>query len=146
MTLYKNKYRIETPLLKKWDYSRDGYYFTTICVKNHKCLFGYIKYDKVILSSLGEIADKYWHEIPDHFPFVKLDEFIIMPNHIHGILVINRDRDRRDKALPCLYMDMDTDVNNHGDDDNINDKNNNDDIKKINTESRFQNQGKGTNS
>jgi REP element-mobilizing transposase RayT len=45
----------------------------------------------MILSELGIIAEKFWREIPDHFPNIKLDEFIIMPNHIHGILIINRD-------------------------------------------------------
>jgi REP element-mobilizing transposase RayT len=46
---------------------------------------------KMILSELGIIAEKFWREIPDHFPNIKLDEFIIMPDHIHGILIINRD-------------------------------------------------------
>jgi hypothetical protein len=45
----------------------------------------------MILSELGIIAEKFWREIPDHFPNIKLDEFIIMPDHIHGILIINRD-------------------------------------------------------
>ena len=77
--------------LKGYDYSRDGWYFVTICIKDRiKCL-GKIENGKMILDKYGKIAKKYWSEIPDHYNNVFLDEWIIMPNHIHGIIVIEND-------------------------------------------------------
>ncbi len=85
---YKDKYRIESTRLKGYDYSSNGAYFVTICVLNHKCAFGNIKDGKVNLSALGKSAEECWLAIPEHFPFVELDKFVVMPNHIHGIIVI----------------------------------------------------------
>jgi len=93
MYKYKKQYRY-----KGYDYSRAGMYFVTICTKDRKMFFGKIlgKYhDKFVedaivkLSKAGQIVKKCWLEIPHHFPFVRLDEFIIMPNHIHGIVIID---------------------------------------------------------
>jgi REP element-mobilizing transposase RayT len=71
------------------------------------CFLGDVVKGKMILSKIGEIADKFWKEIPQHFDNAQLDEFIVMPNHIHGILVIvekNRKNNKyRDEALPRLY-------------------------------------------
>ena len=91
--LFKNKYRISSTRLKGWDYSKDGYYFVTICVKKQECLFGRINKDKMICTEIGRIACKYWQEIPEHFPFVRLDEYVVMPNHVHGIVVIDKSDD-----------------------------------------------------
>jgi REP element-mobilizing transposase RayT len=92
--LYKGKYRIESTRLKEWDYSSAGYYFVAICTKNWEFIFGSIAEDKVKLTGIGKIAKRYWLEISEHFQNVKLDEYIIMPNHLHGILVIeNQSRD-----------------------------------------------------
>ncbi len=90
MNLYKNKYRAESARLKAWDYSSNGRYYITICVNNHECVFGYITARKMVLSNLGKNAESCWREIPHHFPFVKLDEYVVMPNHIHGIIVIEK--------------------------------------------------------
>ena len=90
---FRGKYRIETSRLKNCDYGSSGYYFVTICVKNSECVFGNVDDNKMILSEIGKTAEKFWLEIPAHFPFVKLDEFIIMPNHIHGIIIIDNHRD-----------------------------------------------------
>ncbi len=87
---YKNKYRIETTRLPSWDYGANAPYFVTICTKNKEMFFGKIINNIIELSQIGEIAQNYWLEIPKHFPFVELDEFLIMPNHIHGIIVINK--------------------------------------------------------
>ena len=101
MTLYKNKYRIESTRLKGWDYSSPGAYFLTICTKNRECYFGEIVDGKMILSDCGKMAQINWQNGPDHFDNIALDEFVVMPNHIHGILGVNekndcnRDRDRR---------------------------------------------------
>ncbi len=90
MTKFRGKYRIESPRLKNWDYGWDGSYFVTICTKDRYCFFGHIQDGQFIANSMGEIAGKYWMEMPDHYSFVELDEFVVMPNHVHGILWINR--------------------------------------------------------
>src|SRR3990172_4760189 len=87
--LYKGKYRIESTRLKEWDYSSSGYYFVTICTKNQECVSGRIADGKMVLTRIGNIVKRYWLEVPEHFQNVKLDEFVIMPNHMHGIVIIN---------------------------------------------------------
>ncbi|MBI5408742.1 MAG: hypothetical protein HZA14_05190 [Nitrospirae bacterium] len=89
-TRYKSKYRIESTRLRYWDYGENGYYFITICVKDHECVLGCIKNGEMVLSEIGKITRQCWQEIPAHFPFVLLDEFVIMPNHVHGIIVIDK--------------------------------------------------------
>ena len=100
--LFKNKYRIKSIRLQHWDYSSCGYYFVTICTKNRECHFGEIKNGICELSSIGKIVQKYWFEIPRYYENIYLDSFTVMPNHLHGIVVINddvnicRNRSRRD--------------------------------------------------
>ena len=77
--------------LKEYDYSLNGEYFVTVCAKNRECLFGKIIEGKMRLSDIGKIAQRCWQEIPIHFPDAELDEFIIMPNHIHGIIVVGNN-------------------------------------------------------
>ena len=93
MYLYKNKYRISTTRLKTHDYGSKGLYFITIVTKNRRCFFGKITKTKagrrLIPTVIGRIAIEFWRAIPQHYPFVELDEFIVMPNHIHGILYLN---------------------------------------------------------
>ncbi len=99
MTLYKNKYRIESTRLQNYDYSANGYYFVTICTYQKFCYFGDIVDAEMHFSQVGRIAQKNWQDIPNHFDGVYLDEYVIMPNHVHGIIVINRpDKPRRDVA------------------------------------------------
>ena len=74
--------------LRGYDYSRRGAYFVTICAQDRDCLFGEIVNDKMQLNDAGQYARKCWMDIPAHFPDAQLDEFIIMPNHVHGIIVI----------------------------------------------------------
>ena len=74
--------------LKNYDYSGIGAYFVTVCTWDRRCLFGEIISGEMQLSQAGETVDKCWKEIPVHFPHVKTDEYTIMPNHIHGILII----------------------------------------------------------
>ncbi|HAH04266.1 TPA: transposase, partial [Candidatus Komeilibacteria bacterium] len=88
MSLFNNKYRIESTRLPFYDYSMPGYYFVTVCVQGGHYYFGQVENKKMKLSKLGRAVGKYWQEIPKHFPFVKLDEFMVMPNHIHGIIII----------------------------------------------------------
>ena len=102
MPLFQNKYRIKSTRLPKWDYGSDGMYFVTMCTKNKQYYFGDIFNGNMQLSKLGEISNNYWIAIPDHFPFVQLHEYVIMPNHVHGILEICK---RRDEATPRLTID-----------------------------------------
>ncbi len=74
--------------LRETDYSVPGFYFITICVKNRSCLFGGISDGVLKLNELGNIAKRCWGDIPNHYQNVIVDEYIIMPNHIHGILLI----------------------------------------------------------
>jgi REP element-mobilizing transposase RayT len=74
--------------LKGYDYSQAGAYFVTVCVKNKENSLGKIIDGEMFLSEIGKIAEKCWNEIPIHYPHVQLDKYIIMPNHIHGILKI----------------------------------------------------------
>jgi len=92
---FKNKYRNETTRLRSWDYGWNGSYFVTICTKNRERFFGEINNDEMFLSEIGKIANQCWKEIPDHFPFVKLGEFVVMPNHVHCIIVIDKKDDGR---------------------------------------------------
>jgi len=85
---FRDKFRIPSTRLPNWDYSGNGYYFVTICTKDKEEYFGEIINNKINLTEIGLITNKYWLEIPNHFPFAELDEFIIMPNHVHGILII----------------------------------------------------------
>ena len=87
--LFRNKYRVGSTRLKCHDYSGNGSYYVTICTCRHIPFFGEIKSGKMIYSEPGEISWKFWMEIPEHFSFVELDEFIIMPDHMHGIIFIN---------------------------------------------------------
>jgi putative transposase len=72
--------------LKGYDYSQAGLYFITICCKDRAHLFGKVVNGEMVLNDAGEIAQKCWLEIPNHFPNVVLHEYVIMPNHVHGIV------------------------------------------------------------
>jgi putative transposase len=85
---YKNKYRIESARAAWWNYGWVGAYFITICTRNKIHFFGEIKNHRMILSPLGVLANVFWHEIPNHASNVDLGSFVIMPNHVHGILII----------------------------------------------------------
>ncbi|HDR50570.1 MAG TPA: hypothetical protein ENN90_02965, partial [Mariniphaga anaerophila] len=88
---FANKYRIPSARLKNWDYRRNAAYFVTICTGNREHYFGKIINDKMNLSGVGVIADILWYEIKNHSKMVELDEYIVMPNHIHGIVIIHSD-------------------------------------------------------
>lgn len=89
--LFRNKYRIPSARLVGWDYSRPGAYFVTICTRNRVCWFGGVKNGKMVLSDIGKIVHDEWAKTPKIRPNVKLDEFVVMPNHFHGILIIKND-------------------------------------------------------
>ena len=106
MKLYK-QYR-KRLRLNDYDYSNAGYYFVTICTKDKGLFFGNIEKEKMILSGLGEIVEKHWIQIPEHYQNVILDEYVILPNHIHGIIIICGDS----KTGQCpVTTDMENDAN-----------------------------------
>ena len=74
--------------LKRYDYSQTGAYFVTVCTQNRECLFGEIEDGEMVLNDAGRMAETCWHDIPSHFPHVGLDTFVVMPNHVHGILCV----------------------------------------------------------
>ena len=86
--LFQNKYRIKSTRLKYWDYSSSGAYYVTICTKGREYVFGEIINGKMMLSNIGELVKTFWMEIPKHYPNVNLDEFVMMPDHLHGVIVI----------------------------------------------------------
>src|SRR5262245_43829585 len=91
MTLFKNKYRVESARLKGWDYTRAGLYFITVCTRNRECFFGEVKNGEVHLSAIGDIVAEEWKKTATIRPNVALDEWVVMPNHLHGILIIKSD-------------------------------------------------------
>lgn len=106
---FQNKYRISSTRAQWWDYGWNGAYFITICTQDRKHYFGEIQNDKMVLSKVGIIADILWHQIPIHHKNVKLGDFVVMPNHIHGILIIDKQ---------STNIDIDN-VNNTNNGDNV---------------------------
>ncbi|MBR8828962.1 MAG: transposase [Gomphosphaeria aponina SAG 52.96 = DSM 107014] len=74
--------------LQGYNYRQPGAYYVTICTKARQCLFGDVVNGKMRLNHFGYIAFSCWGAIPAHFPQVELDTFVVMPNHLHGILII----------------------------------------------------------
>jgi REP element-mobilizing transposase RayT len=74
--------------LKGYDYSSPGAYFITICSQNREFVFGSIKNGEMILNDAGQMADRWWNELKNKFVNIRIDEYVVMPNHIHGLLHI----------------------------------------------------------
>jgi putative transposase len=91
--------------LNQYDYAQGGAYFITICTHNHKCLFGKIIGGKMILNDPGEITRHCWLGMTNHFSMVVLDEYIIMPNHMHGIIILNDNTVAR-HAVPLRHFEQ----------------------------------------
>ena len=87
--LFRNRYRIPSARRPGWDYSRNGAYFVTICTNHRDPCLGEVDQDRVLLSPHGEIVAREWRRIPGRHPSIILDEWIVMPDHMHGILWIN---------------------------------------------------------
>jgi REP element-mobilizing transposase RayT len=106
--LFNNKYRISSSRLQNWNYGNEAMYFITICTKNRTNYFGKIVDSILQPTEIGKIAHSEWHKATELRPDMKLElgEFVVMPNHIHGIIIIgsnefNPDPHRRD-AMPCV--------------------------------------------
>ncbi|MBW7884612.1 MAG: hypothetical protein H3C34_18635 [Caldilineaceae bacterium] len=74
--------------LQGYDYAQPGAYYLTICTHERACLFGEIRMGEMHLNGAGHVATQCWLAIPEHFPHVELDAFVVMPNHVHGIIMI----------------------------------------------------------
>ncbi|OXA81000.1 Transposase IS200 like [Flavobacterium aquidurense] len=90
MIKFQNKYRIPSARLENWDYGANGAYFITICTDKMQHYFGEVYKREMQLNELGKLAHDLWREITNQFPYVELGNFVIMPNHMHGILIINK--------------------------------------------------------
>jgi len=74
--------------LRDYDYAQAGAYFVTICTKDRECLFGEIKDGVMVMNDAGKMVQSLWDELPQRYPGVDVDGFVVMPNHIHGIIVL----------------------------------------------------------
>lgn len=102
MTLYKNKYRIESVRCQNWNYTSNGYYFVTICTYNREKFFGDVIEDKMQLSPVGTIVAEEWQKTAQIRSYVELDEWIVMPNHLHGIIIIKNETFRRNVSTEMV--------------------------------------------
>jgi len=121
---FKNKYRITSSRLQSWDYGWSGAYFITICTQCKKHYFGEIINNEMQLTHVGVLADIFMLEVKHHAKNTKLGGYVVMPNHVHAVLIIDDTLNRRDKA--CLVSTTITTT------------------KKSIGQQRFQNQGKNT--
>jgi REP element-mobilizing transposase RayT len=107
---YKNKYRTKTARLANWDYGTNAIYFVTICTKNMECHFGGIENEEMQLNELGKLVEEEWNKSVDLRPDMNLylDEFVVMPNHFHGIIVIgeNKYNSGRDTMLGVSSLEV----------------------------------------
>jgi REP element-mobilizing transposase RayT len=97
---FNMKYQTSSGRLKNYDYTLPGMYFITINSKNKRPLFGGIEDSLMKLSQIGLIAENCWKRLPDHFDNIRLDRFIVMPDHIHGIITITHRTEKTGKL--CL--------------------------------------------
>jgi putative transposase len=88
--LFKSKYRISSARLQDWNYRSPGMYFVTICAFNKELFFGDIRHSEMVLTDIGNVAEQEWLKIPSLRPDMNLElgEYVIMPNHMHGIIII----------------------------------------------------------
>ncbi|MBI5017941.1 MAG: transposase [Deltaproteobacteria bacterium] len=89
MVQFQQKYRVESARLPHWDYAGPGWYYVTICTRDRLCHFGNVMDDRVDLSPIGRIVADEWRKTAEIRAAVALDEWVLMPNHLHGILVIH---------------------------------------------------------
>ena len=86
--------------LKGADYSASGAYFITICTHEKTCIFGQIYNKEVRLNDLGRVANAVWDEVPLHFPQVQTDAWVVMPNHVHGIVFFRGSSSQSVEIIP----------------------------------------------
>lgn len=99
--IFRGKYRIASARNPMWDYRSNAAYFVTMCTHDRIPHFGYIRNGIVCISDVGSIIHQCWAAIPSHFPYVTLDAYIVMPDHVHGIIMIG---ERPRVAVETPYM------------------------------------------
>ena len=87
--------------LKEYDYSRSGYYYVTICTENREQIFGTIENNDIILNGVGNLIDQWWQKMFEKYDDISIDKYIIMPNHIHGIINIAVGATPCSRPIPC---------------------------------------------
>lgn len=95
---FKNKYRIKSNRLQGYDYASQGAYFVTICTKDKRHLFGEVVNEKMILNEFGKVAFNEWQRTSEVRKNVTIDKFVIMPNHVHGIIFIDYQVEKSPKV------------------------------------------------
>lgn len=84
--------------VKGYDYSSEGWYYVTLCAQNREFLFGDVEDGIMILNEFGKIVDKIWKKLPERYP-IEVDEYIIMPNHFHGVInIVGEEKGRKNKV------------------------------------------------
>lgn len=94
---YQPGYRLGEELLRRkflrlrgYDYSSPGYYFVTICTRYNTQWLGDVVHNEIVLSVAGRILQSVWSTLPERFPGLELDQFVVMPNHVHGIIILTK--------------------------------------------------------
>ena len=88
--------------MRGYDYSLAGAYFVTVCTQDRLCLFGNVNNEQMTLNQAGQMVYEQWLDLPKRFPESAIDEFTMMPNHLHGILIINDNETTQSVgAAPC---------------------------------------------
>ena len=97
--------------LKGWNYATPGHYFVTVCARERREVFGAVVNGRAVLNACGQVADACWREIPKHFPSARVDEYVVMPNHMHGVIELLKGSAIADPcnqaiADPCTLGDV----------------------------------------
>ena len=106
MGIEPEKYHRQSIRMKGYDYTLPGAYFVTLLSQNRVCLFGEVENGEIKLSKIGQLVIDCWYGIPKMFNNVELDEFVLMPNHLHGIFFIN-EADGKGEAFSDLQYAKD---------------------------------------
>jgi len=101
---YQNKYSIASARLQSWDYRWNAAYFVTICTRKREHLFWEMIDEEMQLLEMGILTDIIWHEIKHHAKHLELGQFIVMPNHIHGIIIIDNPADDNADHYPSGFL------------------------------------------
>jgi len=96
------KYGRKSIRLPSYDYTSGGYYFVTICTRDHQCLFGNVVDGKISSNYIGEMINWHWNRILFHFSNDELDKFTVMPNHIHGIVILVEAKHSNKESIVTL--------------------------------------------
>jgi len=88
MTYDPTKHHRRSIRLRGYDYTQAGLYFITLCTQGHVCLFGNVANEQMELNAAGRMIDTAWDQLPDHCPHAQIDTYVVMPNHVHAVIVL----------------------------------------------------------